>query len=123
MSGRWEAPRFEVLRTFADIAAETKRPLRAIQRQLVAVHRADESKGCGGWLFRAGRGKWLVNASRLRDTHPEFFEVKYFSRAEAEVLIDDVNALRNAVKDQARALTSTRARLRELLQLQKSATA
>lgn len=111
--GRYEPPQFEVLKTLAEIAAETKRPLRTIQRQLVAVHRADRERGKSGWLFRISGKRWLVNSSMLRAVHPEFFSTRYFSRDEADVLVEDVGALKAHSRDVTKALNATRARLRE----------
>lgn len=111
--GRWEAPRFEVLRTLSEIAEETKRPLRTVQRQLVAVHRADAERGRSGWLFRAAGNRWLVNSSMLHAVHPEFFSTRYFSRDEADVVLEDVEALKAKERTLTKALNATRARLRE----------
>lgn len=110
---RWEAPRFEVLRTLSEIAEETKRPKRTVQRQLVAVHRADTEKGRGGWLFRVAGNRWLVNATMLHAVHPEFFSTRYFSRAEADVLLEDMETLKAKERVLTKALNATRARLRQ----------
>lgn len=112
-AGRYEPPRFEVLKTLAEIASETKRPLRTIQRQLVAVHRADVERGKSGWLFRISGKRWLVNASMLRAVHPEFFSARYFSRDEADVLVEDVAVVKTHTRNLTKALNATRARLRE----------
>lgn len=120
MSAGYQPPRFEVLKTLAEVAEETKRPLRTVRRQLVAVHRADVEKDRGGWLFRVGRRQWLVNPSALRQAHPEFFETRYFSRDEADVLLEDVSAIKARVNDLQKALNATRARLREALGVRKT---
>ena len=69
--------------------------------------------GRGGWLFRTGRRHWLVNPSALRAVHPEFFEAKYLSRAEGEVLLEDVQTLKARMNDLTKAFNAQRAKLRE----------
>lgn len=107
------APRLQRLERLTDVAKEVGRPIRTFRRQMVALHKADEANGDGGWLVRLGLRNYTINRSRLRQLHPEMFEVAYLTRDESRALEERIEDVEHKARDSERRLSALGARMRD----------
>jgi hypothetical protein len=102
------------------VACSFARPYRTIFRLLLALHERDHAAGAGGWLFRLGDRKHMVNLGMLRRAHPELFHLRALHEEESAVqnrldVLEEKNAADTSSRTiEKRRLNSAFARIRRL---------
>jgi hypothetical protein len=104
--------------TIAEAAQEAGRPYLSFYRLVMGLHKQHG----GEWLQRpdkgedrkTGRREWRINMSLFATSHPEFFEKRFLSRDEAEVILERIAELDTHLQDEVARRRKDAARIRAL---------